>query len=318
MGGDTCLSLVTCGPQLEVALNAAANRLTSLVRLGGVAPRSTLVLAAADLLIEDAGLAPDAVSTIVVSRGPGSFTGIRAGLATAAGLAAATGAQCLAYDSLLMLAARCGGSGTVWSAQPGRRGEVYARSYEIVRERAPRATGEIEIVAVDQRCRTRALGRGRGPRSRWRRTRRHCSELGRGAPLSDGVGCHGGSPRAALRRGPTYPPTRPRLLRWSIASRFVHRSLVTRGRWPRPSSSCFSDPWPPQFFVSEILADGRFNRLLVDPAGRMVAYLFCAWQYLDLHVLKVATMPPFRATRPGASADGAGGRPRQWRWVASR
>jgi ribosomal-protein-alanine N-acetyltransferase len=57
---------------------------------------------------------------------------------------------------------------------------------------------------------------------------------------------------------------------------------------------CFSDPWPPQFFVSEILADGRYNRLLVDPAGSMVAYLFCAWQYLDLHVLKVATLPPFR------------------------
>jgi hypothetical protein len=37
---------------------------------------------------------------------------------------------------------------------------------------------------------------------------------------------------------------------------------------------CFSDPWPPQFFVSEILADGRFNRLLVDAGGDMVAYLF--------------------------------------------
>lgn len=59
---------------------------------------------------------------------------------------------------------------------------------------------------------------------------------------------------------------------------------------------CFSDPWPPQFFVSEILADGRFNRLLVDPEGSMVAYLFCAWQYLDLHVLKVATLPPYRRT----------------------
>jgi len=58
--------------------------------------------------------------------------------------------------------------------------------------------------------------------------------------------------------------------------------------------TCFSDPWPPQFFISEILADGRFNRLLVDPAGRLVAYLFCAWQYLDLHVLKVATLPDFR------------------------
>jgi ribosomal protein S18 acetylase RimI-like enzyme len=57
---------------------------------------------------------------------------------------------------------------------------------------------------------------------------------------------------------------------------------------------CFSDPWSAQFFISEILADGRFNRLLVDPAGSMVAYLFCVWQYLDLHVLKVATLPPFR------------------------
>jgi ribosomal protein S18 acetylase RimI-like enzyme len=57
---------------------------------------------------------------------------------------------------------------------------------------------------------------------------------------------------------------------------------------------CFTDPWPPQFFLSEILADGRFNRLLVDPAGELAAYLFCAWQYLDLHVLKVATLPDHR------------------------
>jgi ribosomal-protein-alanine N-acetyltransferase len=57
---------------------------------------------------------------------------------------------------------------------------------------------------------------------------------------------------------------------------------------------CFSDPWPPQFFVSEILAEGRFNRLLVDQGNTMVGYLFCAWQYLDLHVLKVATLPQHR------------------------
>jgi ribosomal-protein-alanine N-acetyltransferase len=57
---------------------------------------------------------------------------------------------------------------------------------------------------------------------------------------------------------------------------------------------CFPDPWPAQFFVSEIIADGRLNRLVVDPAGRLAAYLFCAWQYLDLHVLKVATLADFR------------------------
>jgi tRNA threonylcarbamoyladenosine biosynthesis protein TsaB len=142
------LALVTCGPQLEVALVTASSRAVSIVRLAGVAPRSTLVLAAVDLLVEDAGLGHDEVTEVVVSRGPGSFTGIRAGLATAAGLVAATGAVCLAYDSLLMLAARCGGSSRVWSAQPGRRGEVYARRFKLDDDVAPRADSEIEIVSV--------------------------------------------------------------------------------------------------------------------------------------------------------------------------
>ena len=142
------LALVTCGPQLEVALSASTSRTSSLVRLGGVAPRSTLLLAAVDLLVEDAGLTGESISGIVVSRGPGSFTGIRAGLATAAGLVAAVGAKCLAYDSLLMLAARCAGPGNVWCAQPGRRGEVYARHFEVSGNQPPRALGEIEILAI--------------------------------------------------------------------------------------------------------------------------------------------------------------------------
>jgi len=145
-----CLALVTCGPQLEVALAAPAGRTTSLVRLGGIAPRSTLVLAAVDLLMEDAGLTPDAVKSVVVSRGPGSFTGIRAGLATAFGLAAATDADCLAYGSLFMMAARCSGPGSVWCAQPGRRGEVYARRFELPDSGAPRALGEIEIAPLTE------------------------------------------------------------------------------------------------------------------------------------------------------------------------
>jgi tRNA threonylcarbamoyl adenosine modification protein YeaZ len=146
--GVVRLALVTCGPQLEVALEAATSRVVSLVRLGGVAPRSTLVLAAVDLLVEDAGLSGDSVDEVVVSRGPGSFTGIRAGLATAAGLVAAVGAKCLAYDSLLMLAARCGDPDRVWCAQPGRRGEVYARQYEVTEGRSPVALGEIEVLPI--------------------------------------------------------------------------------------------------------------------------------------------------------------------------
>lgn len=147
-GAIVRLALVTCGPQLEVALEATSSRTTSLVRLGGVAPRSTLVMAAVDLLVEDAELTRDSLEEIVVSRGPGSFTGIRAGLATAAGIVAAVGARCLAYDSLLMLAARCGSTGRIWCAQPGRRGEVYARQYEISEGRPPAALGEIEVLPI--------------------------------------------------------------------------------------------------------------------------------------------------------------------------
>jgi ribosomal-protein-alanine N-acetyltransferase len=64
----------------------------------------------------------------------------------------------------------------------------------------------------------------------------------------------------------------------------------------RAEKICFIDPWPGQFFVSELFAPGRFHRVLVDRAGELVGYLFCAWQYLDLHVLKVATLPPHRRT----------------------
>jgi tRNA threonylcarbamoyl adenosine modification protein YeaZ len=147
-GDRPWLALVTCGPHMEVALGAPFLAVDSVVRLGGVTPRSTLVLAAVDLLVEDAGVTPADLGLIVVSRGPGSFTGIRAGLATAMGLAAATGAGCVAYDSLLMLAARCSAPGTVWAAQPGRRSEVYARRFEVEGGGPPVGSGSIEILPI--------------------------------------------------------------------------------------------------------------------------------------------------------------------------
>jgi ribosomal-protein-alanine N-acetyltransferase len=57
---------------------------------------------------------------------------------------------------------------------------------------------------------------------------------------------------------------------------------------------CFDDPWPEPYFITELFAPGRFQRVLVDVNGSLAAYLFTAWQYLDLHILKVATLPVFR------------------------
>lgn len=142
------LALVTCGPQLEVALEGGPLAAPSLVRLAGVAPRSSLLLAAVDLLFEDAGVEREALQRILVTRGPGSFTGIRAGLASAAGLALATGAEPRAYDSLTAQAARATFEGEVWVAQPGRRGEVYAQRFAVTVGGAPRSRGEVSVMPV--------------------------------------------------------------------------------------------------------------------------------------------------------------------------
>lgn len=143
------LAIVVCGPQLEVAFQGPNQPVASLVRLAGISPRSTLVLAAADLLVEDAGLEPSDIDRVLVSRGPGSFTGIRAGIATAHGLAAATGAEIAAYDSLLVQASRCNGSTEVWAAQPGRRGEVYGQVYQLRPGGIPASGGDIEVFAIE-------------------------------------------------------------------------------------------------------------------------------------------------------------------------
>ena len=79
-------------------------------------------------------------------------------------------------------------------------------------------------------------------------------------------------------------------------NRFLERSAVLGDEkiLELAERECFSDPWPGRFFSAEMQAPGRYCRVLVDAGGQLAAYLFCVWQYLDLHVLKVATRPGFR------------------------
>lgn len=56
----------------------------------------------------------------------------------------------------------------------------------------------------------------------------------------------------------------------------------------------FPCPWKRDYFGSEIGAPGRFNRVVRDSRGQLVAYVFCAYGGGEFHVHKIAVDPAFR------------------------
>ena len=90
----------------------------------------TLLPAIADLLAQ-AGVPLADVDAFAISIGPGSFTGLRVGLATLKGLAFGSGRLAVAVPTLAALAADApAGEGAVVAALDARRGEVYAAAFD--------------------------------------------------------------------------------------------------------------------------------------------------------------------------------------------
>ena len=127
---------------LTLAFDTATHVATSaLVRdgevLGERESRAVRVLADADELLAEAGLSPGDIERIVVGTGPGSFTGVRMGVAAARSLAWALDLPLAGVATLDALAA--GAPGAIAVVDAGRR-EVFA-----VVGGAPRAIAPQEL-----------------------------------------------------------------------------------------------------------------------------------------------------------------------------
>jgi tRNA threonylcarbamoyladenosine biosynthesis protein TsaB len=84
-----------------------------------------------DGVLREAGLDYGALDIIAVNHGPGSFTGVRAGVAAARALALAARQPVVAVNSLEVVAGVLGpqSAGTIVTALDARRGQVYMQIF---------------------------------------------------------------------------------------------------------------------------------------------------------------------------------------------
>jgi tRNA threonylcarbamoyladenosine biosynthesis protein TsaB len=94
-----------------------------------VTTHSEQLLALVDEALREAGVAPAALDGVACAAGPGSFTGLRIGLATCKGLCFALGKPLALVPTLEALAAR--GDGPVCATLDAHKGEVYAGFFNI-------------------------------------------------------------------------------------------------------------------------------------------------------------------------------------------
>lgn len=94
-------------------------------------PHSEGLVPAVEAMVADARTPLDSIDLVAVATGPGSFNGIRGGIALAQGLAMALGVPAAGVPTLDALAyAHVGRAQVVCALLPAGRGELYGASYE--------------------------------------------------------------------------------------------------------------------------------------------------------------------------------------------
>lgn len=123
------LAIETATPHGSVALVAGEAVLAERVLPKGVQASAAFLPAIRDIL-EESGRGADAVTHVAVSAGPGSFTGLRVGMAAAKGLCRGWGTPIVPVPTLHALAMRFSIDGmTICPVLDARKMEVYTATF---------------------------------------------------------------------------------------------------------------------------------------------------------------------------------------------
>ena len=124
------LALDTAGKSAGVAI-LADDRLLYECYLEVGLTHSETIMPLVDGAFRMTGLKPRDIGLYAVTAGPGSFTGLRIGLAAAKGLALPCNTPCAAVSTLEALANQHTGQGTVITALDARRSQVYWAAFDL-------------------------------------------------------------------------------------------------------------------------------------------------------------------------------------------
>ena len=110
------------------------------------------LIPAIDFCFAQAGWRPSDLDLVAVDVGPGPYTGIRAGISAAQGIAAAVGVPVVTMSSLTVLALRAAtGRRQIWPVVDVRRGEVATAPFRPVPGGVMR-DGPTEVVTPEMLC----------------------------------------------------------------------------------------------------------------------------------------------------------------------
>lgn len=216
------LALDTATPAVTVALyDTDADRLLAASDQIDARRHGELLLPSVDRVLREAGRPLPDVDRIVVGTGPGPYTGLRVGLATAESFGAALGVPVLGLCTLDGIAYASGLESPFVVATDARRKEVYWARYADARTRigdpAVDRPGELpaEVTAMP------AVGAGA------RLYEEIFTEVRTDLPLDQSAAALACLAAEKLAKGEEFPPPRPRYLRRPDARVPANYKVVT-------------------------------------------------------------------------------------------